>query len=68
MTVINVVIEGYPPRQFNANTKAGAIENTIRTGYGLRHGFLSQDQLSFTGEEILLAGDCVFDGFTPGGK
>ena len=66
--MINVVIEGFPPRQFNAGVRAGAVENAIRTGHGLRNGYLSQGQLSFTDEEILQAGDYVFYGFTPGGK
>ena len=61
-------VEGIERREFNSTSKAGAVEKFIRERYGLRNGSLSQDQLKFTEEETLLAGNYVFDGFTREGK
>ena len=40
----------------------------MHTGYGLRHSFLSQGLLILTDEDILLADDNAFHGFTREGK
>ena len=60
--------EGIERREFTSGSKAGAVEKIIRERYGLRNASLSQDQLTFTGDETLLAGNYVFDGFTREGK
>ena len=56
--------EGIETREFNSGLKAGAVEKIIRERYGLRNGSLSQDQLTFTEDETLLAGNYAFDGFS----
>ena len=53
--------EGIERREFTSRSKAGAIDKIIRERYGLRNGSLSQDQLTFTEDETLIAGDYVFD-------
>ena len=60
--------EGIERREFTSGSKAGAEEKIVRERYGLRNGSLSQDRLTFTEDETLLAGNYVFDGFTREGK